>query len=83
MYKKSNRTLMCYRALNIPHTEIILAYLERPGFQLLIATVFVKEKLSKYECDKNCRSKSHFSTVWNLLKICCNLIPLQGIKLQN
>ena len=46
--------------------------MERSGFELLIATVIVtfEKKLSKYERDKNCQSKSHFSTVGNLLKIC-------------
>ena len=58
--------------------EIQIAQINEHHLQLqsfdrgVIATVTVKfeEKLSKNECDKNCRSKSHFSTGGNLLKIC-------------
>ena len=47
-------------------------YIYNVIWYVLIAIVFVKfeEKSSKYKCDKNCRSKSHFFTVGSLLKIC-------------
>ena len=51
--------------------------------KLLIAAVIAKfkEKLSKYECDKNCRSKSHFSTVGNFKLLKCNPIRELNYKI--
>ena len=56
----------------------ILCWLTSTIYQGLVRMDKYKEKLSKYEPDKNYLSKLNIPTVGNSLEICWNLLPFEN-----